>query len=313
MALNTMEVEADNERGKVSGSRERRAKEREGLELKKEVKRSNKRAQLQSDSAEPSKKSVRRGENGPSSDAVVQDDSVITEPMETESEEQPVLVEQLVVEEQPAYQGGEGGEEIEDMRKVIRCKQGTRQGEKCTDILWVGNVDDEGNFILRRNIKDYFFKYIPEGYQTIMVRTTVEVPISMIVEWVCEFFAKKLGKPEPWNCIGKELVLNFKGVSQPGGQHLVSTYPQNSLFLLSKGPLPEELKNHQGKLWQCTGMCGKAQDRRDNIFSDKKCEHKVLFDRDQPNGLGDHLKRDNHFPMLTCGTTKPATKVRKSS
>ena len=97
MALNTMEVEADNERGKVSGSRERRAKEREGLELKKEVKRSNKRAQLKSDSAEPSKKSVRLEENGPSSDAVVQDDSVITEPMETESEEQPVLVEQLVV------------------------------------------------------------------------------------------------------------------------------------------------------------------------------------------------------------------------
>ena len=235
------------------------------------------------------------------------DAEVPAEAMEHEFEVDGLELEKEDVE--PSLDCGEGSV---DMRKEIKCKQGTRKGEKCTDILWVGNVDEEGKFISDREIKDYFFKYIGDGYQTIMVRATVEVPTNMVAEWVCEFFDKKVGKPEPWKtCTGKQLTLNFKGEAQTG-QDLLSTYPQKSLFLLSKGPLPQEFENHQGKLWQCAGKCGKAQDRRDNIKSVKKCDHKILFDRDQPNAMGDHSKRDKHIPVNSCESASPPPQVSTS-
>ena len=190
------------------------------------------------------------------------------------------------------------------MRRLIKCKQGTRGGQKCTDILWVGNLDKEGQFILERDIKDYFFKYVDEGYQTIWVRTTVDVPIQMMSERVCEFFAKKIGKQEPWNtCIASELNITFKGKVETG-QDWLSSYPENSFFLLSKGQLPGQFQNHKGLLWQCTGKCEKAQNLRRNITRDKKCRHQFLFDRDQPKSMGreDNERGDNpmHIPILSC-------------
>ena len=231
------------------------------------------------------------------------------EPRETICEGQPVLDEQHVVEEQPVVQGGEGREEDDDMRKLIKCKQGTREGQKCTDILWVGNLDKEGQFILDRDIKDYFFKYVDEGYQTIWVRATVEVPIHMVSEWVCEFFAKKVGMPEPWKaCIAKEMTVTFKGRVETG-QDLLSTYPEKSLFLLSKGPLPEQFKNHQGKLWECTKKCSKADTNRCNIIKDKKCKHKILFARDQEiHNWGNPREKGEkplHVPIITRGPASP--------
>ena len=132
----------------------------------------------------------------------------------------------------------------------------------------------------------------------------MEVPMNRVAEWVCQFF-DKMGKPEPLNnCTGNELTLNFKGKAQPG-EDLLSSYPQKSLFLMSKGPLPDQFKNHQGKLWQCSGKCGKAQDLRRNIFKDKKCNHQILFDGDQPfKILGEERKRvkgdkPEHIPVLS--------------
>ena len=118
----------------------------------------------------------------------------------------------------------------------------------------------------------------------------------MVSERVCEFFAKKVGMPEPWNtCIASELNITFKGKIETG-QDWLSSYPEKSLFLLSKGPLPEQFKNHKGLLWQCTRKCGKAQNRRDNII-DKKCRHKFLFDKDQPNSMGRDKHRTGEDPM----------------
>ena len=218
------------------------------------------------------------------------------ESQNTNPEEQPVLNKQRAVEEQPVIQGREVGKEDDDMRKLIKCKQGTREGQRCTDIFWVGNLDEEGQFVLDRDIQDYFFKYVDKGYKTIWVRATVEVPIQMVSERVCEFFAKKVGMPEPWNtCIASELNITFKGKIETG-QDWLSSYPEKSLFLLSKGPLPEQFKNHKGLLWQCTRKCGKAQNRRDNII-DKKCRHKFLFDKDQPNSMGRDKHRTGEDPM----------------
>ena len=200
----------------------------------------------------------------------------------------------------------------DDMRKLIKCKQGTREGQKCTDILWVGKLDNEGQFISHKDIKDYFFKYVNKGYQTIWVRTTVEVPIHMVSEWVCEFFASKMGMPEPWNtCVASEMNITFKGNVETG-QDMLSTYPEKSLFLLSKGPLPEQFKNHKGLLWQCTGKCGKAQNKRSNI-KDKKCNHKFFFDKDQPiKTMGAHCERDMHIPILSRGPASTLPQVSKS-
>ena len=315
-ARQARQIEMERKQTRVSGCRERRAKEREGqddtLGLRMDEKNMGNDMRTcphchESKHKKSLPRHIRLMHNNPTS-LIIQSmkpmETIHEEqpvPIDTVPEEQPVLENQLVVEEQHAVQQVDGREESLDLRKVIKCKQGTRKGQKCTDILWVGNVDEEGRFKLCRKIKDYFFKYIGDGYQTIMVRTTVEVPIHMVAEWVCEFFDKKVGMPQPWQtCIAKELTLNFKGEAQTG-QDLLSTYPQKSLFLLSKGPLPEQFKNHQGKLWQCTGKCGKAQDLRFNI-KDKKCTHKFLFDRDQPSAMGDNLKRDKHIPVFSCGT-----------
>ena len=235
------------------------------------------------------------------------------ETWETIREEQPVLDKQRAVEEQPIVQGRLGGEEDGDMSKLIKCKQGTRDEKKCTDILWVGNVDEEGRFILRRDIKDYFFKYVDKGYKTILVRTTVEVPIHRVSEWVCEFLAKKVGMPEPWNtCIASKLTITFKGKVETG-QDLLSIYPEKSLFLLSKGQLPDQFKNHQGKLWECTHKCGKADNKRYNIIKDKKCQHKIHFAKDQPTKTwGNSCEKGEklmHIPLLNCGPASPPSNV----
>ena len=236
---------------------------------------------------------------------------VVEEPLEIVPEKQPVSEEQVLVEEQPVHQRTEGGE---DMRKKIPCTQGTRQGEKCLDILWVGNLDD----ISSGNIKEYYFKYIEEGYQTMWVRAAVDVPINFVTERVCAFFKGKMGKPEPYDALyptnqpKSNLFLTFKGEVQTG-LDLLSTYPENSLFLMSNGELPEQFKNHQGKLWQCTGKCGKAQNMRRNISKDKKCNHKILFDSDQPNGMGDNLKKGSHLPVSPASAPHqggPATAIK---
>jgi len=77
---------------------------------------------------------------------------------------------------------------------------------------------------------------------------------------------------------------------------------------MSNGPLPEQFKNHQGMLWQCSGKCGKAQNLRFNISKDKKCKHKILFDRDQPNGLGANSTRDKHIPVSPASPTHQVSK-----
>ncbi len=136
-----------------------------------------------------------------------------------------------------------------------------------------------------------------------------------MVERVCKFFKDKCGKPEPHNILKKNLFITFKGKDQTG-LDLLSTYPEKSLFLMSNGPLPDKYKNHQGKLWQCSGKCGKAQGRRDNISSDKKCKHKMLFDRDQPNGMGQHSTRDKHTPVSPASPTHqggPATAIKNGN
>ena len=95
---------------------------------------------------------------------------------------------------------------------------------------------------------------------------------------------------------------------------MISTYPEQSLFLLSKGALPEQFKHHQGKLWECIGKCGKATNRRADITRDKrKCQHKILFDEDQPNGMGDNLKRDQHIPKNSCETASQPDAVREKN
>ena len=230
-------------------------------------------------------------------------------PSETCPEKQPVLEEQLLLTKDMVWSNANRAQG-RAKNELIKCRQGTRKGKKCTDILWVGNEDEEGKFILRRKIKDYFFKYIGEGFQTIMVRTTVEVPTNMVAEWVCEFFDKKVGKSEPWNTfIGKELHLTFKGEAETG-QDLMSTYPEQTLFLLSKGPLADEFLNHQGKLWECTDNCENADSNRSHIFKDRKCSHKILFKKDQPTKTWGNLcekpGKPIYIPKLSCGPASPS-------
>ena len=145
-----------------------------------------------------------------------------------------------------------------------------------------------------------------------MVRTTVEVSTNKVAEWVCKFFDKELGKPEPWNnFIAEELTINFKGEIHTGDD-LISIYPENSMFLLAKGTLDyiQIFKNHQGKLWECTNKCEMADDKRSNITKNKKCNHNILFENDEPitKTWGNHSEKIGkplYIPMLSCGPASP--------
>ena len=121
--------------------------------------------------------------------------------------------------------------------------------------------------------------------------------------------------PEPYDALyppKSKLFLTFKGEVQTGID-LLSTYPEKSLFLMSNGPLPDKYKNHQGKLWQCTGRCDKGQDLRYNVSRDKKCKHQILFDTDQPKSMGEKTKRDKHIPVSPVSPPHqggPATAIK---
>ena len=89
---------------------------------------------------------------------------------------------------------------------------------------------------------------------------------------------------------------------------MLSSYPDRSMFLLSRGPLGEDYHGHQGWVWQC-GDCGAANTKRGNVMR-QKCKsrsgrHKLFFE-DQPDKLGDHPRTKAGKPLYLPRDSEPA-------
>ena len=152
--------------------------------------------------------------------------------------------------------------------------------------------------------RDYYFKYIEDKSQTIWVRSNINARISDVAYFVAMYIEKRQG----FQGVASEINVTFAGQECPGDA--LWDKPDRSLFLLSKGPLPEEFQEHQGKLWQCKNKsCSRSSSRRKNVKKGK-CKHaSFLFEVDHMRGLGDHNTarvRPIHCPDGHLGPDEPA-------
>ena len=114
--------------------------------------------------------------------------------------------------------------------------------------------------------------------------------IKVIVDWVVDFLATKLKMGDTLETLQSgQLHVNFKG-GRVNGENLVSSFPDKSMLLLSRGTLPQEFKGHAGQVWQCS-VCKCSDNKRTNIIR-KKCtskngKRKCYFDDNMFNKLGD--------------------------
>ena len=107
--------------------------------------------------------------------------------------------------------------------------------------------------------------------QAVRHETAEDVKLWHVVDEMVKFLHKTLQQTEikeAWEA--EELNINFKGQAQTG-EDLTSSYPNKCLILLSNGPLQDDLKNHQGKMWECGAKCRKADNRQSNIFNEGIC------------------------------------------
>ena len=167
--------------------------------------------------------------------------------------------------------------------------------------------------------RDYYFKYIEDednedNSKTIWVRSNINARISHVARAVAHYIEEKQGFQ---NAASEIKIVTFAGQECPSDS--LWDKPDKSLFLLSKGPLSEELLEHKGYLWQCKNTkCGNASTVRQTILNKKgkgSCRHSSFWFEKQHGGkkYGHHQKandsivRPTHCPNGHLGTDEPAT------
>ena len=146
--------------------------------------------------------------------------------------------------------------------------------------------------------RDYYFKYIEDGSRTIWVRSNINAKISDVAHAVAQNIEELQGFKGAASDINK---VTFAGKECPSDS--LWDKPDRSLFLLSKGPLPEQFQEHHGHLWQCKNIsCSRSATRRKHVMSKKgRCKHASFWFEDDHTGkaFGDPKKanvRPTHCP-----------------
>ena len=194
----------------------------------------------------------------------------------------------------------DGGDE-EDQLVTYHCVQGSRQGRHAPDILWIGKNDKERSFIWQgKRIHDIYLRYLDEGLLTVLVRCMMNVAMKVIINWLVDYLSSKLKMEDAFQAFeAGKLEVTFKG-GRVNREHLVSSFPDHSMFLLCRGALPQEFKGHAGRVWQCS-VCKRSDNKRTNAIR-KKCtskngKHKCYFDDNQFDKLGDHGATEAGKPL----------------
>ena len=188
--------------------------------------------------------------------------------------------------------------------------------------------------------RTFFFKYVipgeeqdpktvqgprPKVAKTVWTRVTrADVEIHYVVEMVAKFMAKKQDIKEAFEAYENyDLLITYKGKPLRGDE-ILEEFEERSMFLLTRVQdfpdthLPEYLKDHKGKVWQCL-RCGKADNKRGNVARTKcSSRHKFLFYASQEfKKLGDHVfdgkgKLPMHAPLVSRAPPTPPQQVSKS-
>jgi hypothetical protein len=93
-------------------------------------------------------------------------------------------------------------------------------------------------------LKNSFF--LAEGTKPVCLRSAVSIPMEEVFPYIYTKMGLNMTAP----------ILSFEG-QVVDLQDAFSAYPHGATFLFHDGHVPEEYRNHKGKLWECR-VCGLA-------------------------------------------------------
>ena len=149
-----------------------------------------------------------------------------------------------------------------------------------------------------------------ENNKTVMIRANSANSFGNILEFMLKFM--RLDFSEPILTLAGEVVSPEDGLSDK---------EKNCLFLIHDKVVPEQLRKHSGKLWECS-VCGKSATKKEHFKDNrapKKCvkghNHKFLFEEAHNSTWGttnDRYKFPYGFPeeLKSSITPTPSTLPR---
>ena len=226
-------------------------------------------------------------------------------PMESVEEEPAVEIGEVEMEQEKSQQQEQNLPHKDGMFKIGYDFVGKGSAE---NVIFMGPRQDLPYRWPVEMKRDYYFKYIEKGSRTIWVRSNINARISDVAYFVKRYIENRQG----FQGAASEIKnVTFAGQECPSDA--LWEKPDRSLFLLSKGPLPEEFQGHQGYLWQCKNKsCSRSAARQKHVLRMKrKCKHASFWFEVDHNGtnLGDHKKakvRPTHCPDSHLGPDEPA-------
>ena len=95
-----------------------------------------------------------------------------------------------------------------------------------------------------KKIQDIYLLYLDQGLLNVHVRATVNVSMKVIIHCFVNTLAENLKMEDALQAfeVGK-LEVTYKA-GRVDEKHLVSSFPDRSMFLLCRGSLSQEFKGH---------------------------------------------------------------------
>ena len=126
--------------------------------------------------------------------------------------------------------------------------------------------------------------WLAPGYRTIMLRVNHNNSMNNVKEYMLWYMSQemRLSMVNP--------LLTFEG--RPVDRNELFEYKSGSMFLLHEQEVPEELRRHKGRLYECL-KCGKACNAKKNFekLCNNNTQHSFLFPDATPGSWGSNLDR----------------------
>ena len=143
-----------------------------------------------------------------------------------------------------------------------------------------------------RDLRNYFFVIPYTDAPILTLRASQDITLGELLPYLLQYFHEvnrvRMTTPTLW----------LRGTKLELGDTLFR-HPSNSLFLLTdQTQLPQELRDHQGKIRQCT-LCNKSWGS--SVHTPKGCNHTLLFQDQFPSRtVGNILDRKNQAKPWAC-------------
>ena len=146
----------------------------------------------------------------------------------------------------------------------------------------------------KRTLKNYFF-ILPayEQKKVVTLRADHDCKIEYIFQQVLTFYRRD------YNILFSNPILSCEGMPVSLEQFLFSKL-EKTVFLIHEGTIPDELRSHQGKVWQCKSCDGAWTS---SWKKSAKCDHDFWFFPGQlEKSTGHTLDRTNQIKPWGCPT-----------